>query len=65
MSEARQVKQAFEQGKIAEAKGSPSNCPTRYENKPELRKAWFDGYYQNYLVRRHQETFQKYGIKFP
>jgi len=65
MTSPRQVKQAYEEGQLADTKQLPSICPSRYDNKPELRKAWFDGYYQSYLVRRHKATFEKYGIKFP
>jgi hypothetical protein len=65
MSKPEEVKKAFEAGKKAEEQGKSSKCPDRYDKRPDERKAWFDGYYQNYLVRRHKSTFEKYGIKFP
>lgn len=69
MAGPRQVKEAFEEGKQSELNNLvpeiKTECPNRYDNKPELRKAWFDGYYQSYLIRRHKTTFEKYGIKFP
>ena len=65
MSKPDEVRKAFDAGKRAEQNGKPSNCPDRYDKRPDERKAWFDGYYQNYLVRRHKDTFNKYGIKFP
>lgn len=65
MSKPEDVKRAFESGKRAEQQGKPSKCPNCYDKRPEERKAWFDGYYQSYLVRRHKATFEKYGIKFP
>lgn len=65
MTNARRVKQAFEQGKADQLEGKSSSCPDKYDKSPEERKAWFDGYYQTYLITRHQKTFEKYGIKFP
>lgn len=65
MVKPKQVKDAFEEGKIAESQNLPSKCPSCYDHKPELRKAWFDGYYQSYVLRRHKNLFDKYGIKYP
>lgn len=65
MSSPGKVKKAFDEGKKAEMRGDNSKCPTCYDKKPEERKAWFDGYYQSYLTRRHKATFEKYGIKYP
>lgn len=65
MSNPNSVKKAFEAGRRAEQNGKPSECPTTYDKSPEERKAWFDGYYQNYIIRKHKATFDKYGIKFP
>jgi ribosome modulation factor len=65
MTTARRVKKAYQAGITAEEENLPSDCPDTYENSPEERKAWFDGYYTSYLTRRHKATFEKYGIKFP
>jgi ribosome modulation factor len=65
MTSARKVKQAFEQGKTDQLAGKSSSCPEKYDQSPEERKAWFDGYYETYLVQRHRETFKRYVIKFP
>lgn len=65
MSTARKVKEAYQAGVRAEKENKPSKCPSCYDNSPEERKAWFDGYYITYLTRRHKATFEKYGIKFP
>lgn len=65
MTTARKVKEAYQEGVRAEQNNEPSKCPDTYNNSPEERKAWFDGYYTSYLTRRHKSTFAKYGIRFP
>lgn len=65
MTTARKVKQAYQEGVRAAENKEPSNCPKIYDNSPEERKAWFDGYYITYLTNRHKATFEKYGIKYP
>lgn len=69
MTTPKQVKDAYAQGKLAEASNAlptvKAECPDRYDNKPELRKAWYNGYYTSYILRRHKTLFDKYGIKYP
>jgi hypothetical protein len=61
----RKVKKAYELGKKALLENQPAKCPSDIEKNPEEKKAWYDGYYETYIVNKHQHTFQKYGIKFP